>query len=232
MKLHKAILIGVLSLASHASVAGVMITITDLVTSDMDTKSAPGNFLNLNITESSILQKYFGVSTQQGISNAGFSVDVATANASSSNLVALPALVAATGALGGPAVEIDFVFDGYTGPSGLVEWTSAVNAAGITGMFYTAQTLVNGMPVLQTGNITSGATSENTVILPTTLPLTIAKQMQIGATSSGNDSSLSFDIDTVGRPVPVPVPGSLALVALGLVGVAFAGGARRRAAGR
>jgi hypothetical protein len=70
------------------------------------------------------------------------------------------------------------------------------------------------------------------VILPTTLPLTIAKQMQIGATSSGNDSSLSFDIDTVGRPVPVPAPGSLALVALGLVGVAFAGGARRRVAGR
>jgi hypothetical protein len=229
MKIQQLIVLGALLGASHAATAGIMITIEDLNGGATNTKSTAGSSLSLELSESAILQKYFQVSSsQQGVSDAGFFFDFASVNASSSNLVATQTLVNTTTLLGGPAVAISFEFDGFLGPTGLVEWTSTVNAAGIAGLFYDATTLVNGNTILFATNINNQATNTATLLLETNLPLTVVNEMRIGATQAGQGTRLSFDIDTVGQPIPLP--GSLALVGIGLAGLGFAGVRQRRKA--
>ena len=231
MKFQKLILLGALVGVSHTALAGITITVEDLFAGGTESKSTAGNSLTLDLSESTILAKYFGVSSQQAISDAGLFLDTASANSSSSNLVATQALVDATTALGGnAAVGITFEFDDYLGPTGLVEWTSAVNAAGINGMFYDAETLVNGNLVMVATNITSSITTEDSLVLDTTLPLTIDHFMRIGATSAGAATALSLDINTTGQEIPLP--GSLALVGLGLFGKGYSSVRRRQTAGR
>jgi hypothetical protein len=228
MNIQKLILLGALLGAGNVALAGIAINITDLglAVPVTESYSDPGNSLAVFQTSSPILAKYFGTSIQAGISDAGVFADSASATAVTNNLTATPALAAVSG----PGVLIEFVFNGFLGPTGLVEWTSSVNSAGPANMFYSVETLVNGNIVLATLSIPGTATSIGELTLDTELPLTIVNRVRIGADAAGAGTLLSLDIVNTGRVVPVP--GSIALLGIGLTGLVLARVRPRRAAGR
>jgi hypothetical protein len=141
-------------------------------------------------------------------------MDFASAIATTSNLTATQALVNATNTYGA-GLEIEFLFEDFIGPTGLVEWSSRVNASRFDNAFYSAQSLVNGNLILQTlGNISGSQTTEGSLTFDTALPIEILKRLQIGASAVGG--ALALDFTTDGVQIPIPLPGSLALSASGL----------------
>jgi hypothetical protein len=231
MKIQQLIVLGALLSGGDAALAGVTIKITDFAAPGTpETYASPSNILVVTTGTSPILDKYFGTSVNTGNSNAGVSMDFASAIATTSNLTATQALVNATNTYGA-GLEIEFLFEDFIGPTGLVEWSSRVNASRFENAFYSAQSLVNGNLILQTlGNVSGSQTTEGSLTFDTALPIEILKRLQIGATAVGG--ALALDFTTDGVQIPIPLPGSLALLGIGLAGLGVAGVRQRRTADR
>jgi hypothetical protein len=101
--------------------------------------------------------------------------------------------------------------------AGSYEFTSTSNASSAAGAFYSVETLIDGVALLDAVIISDTVTTETaTKAFAIGSPYSIAHNLELTATTPFG--VLAFDATTsAGEAVPAPAP--LALVALGLVGL-------------